>query len=478
MATLNIIRACSTPVLRNSLKKLLIGREPFILSHAGSNNVCKRASPIVTFQRFYAVATEKKVFQRDKPHCNVGTIGHVDHGKTTLTAAITRVLSDKELAKAKAYADIDNAPEEKARGITINVAHIEYSTDKRHYGHTDCPGHADYIKNMITGTSQMDGAILVVAATDGAMPQTREHLLLAKQIGINHMVVFINKVDAADQEMVELVEMEIRELLTEMGYDGENVPIITGSALCALEGKNPEIGSEAVMKLLESIDESIPTPVRDLDKPFMMPVESVYSIPGRGTVVSGRLERGVLKKGMEAEFVGHNKVIKSTVTGVEMFHQILEEAHAGDQVGALVRGVKREDVKRGMILAKPGTMKAADNVEGQVYVLTKEEGGRSRPFMSFHQVQMYSKTWDMPIRVQIPDKEMVMPGEDSKLIMQLFKPMVLEQGQRFTLRDGSTTLGTGVITKVLPKLSEPERLLLTEGKKAREKYLAAQKEKK
>lgn len=277
----------------------------------------------------------------------MGTIGHVDHGKTTLTAAITKVLADKKLAEAKKYAEIDNAPEEKARGITINVAHIEYQTDARHYGHTDCPGHADYIKNMITGAAQMDGAIMVVAATDGVMPQTREHLLLAKQIGVQHLVVFINKVDAADKEMVELVEMEIRELLTEMGFDGENVPIVSGSALCALEGKNPEIGSEAVIKLLNEIDNYIPTPEREFDKPFLLPVEHTYSIPGRGTVVTGRLERGTLKKGAECEFVGYNKVMKSTITGIEMFHQILEEARAGDQLGALVRGVKRDDVRRG-----------------------------------------------------------------------------------------------------------------------------------
>lgn len=303
------------------------------------------AVPCYNQRRFYA---EKKVFERTKPHCNVGTIGHVDHGKTTLTAAITKVLADQKLAEAKKYQDIDNAPEEKARGITINVAHIEYQTENRHYGHTDCPGHADYIKNMITGAAQMDGAIMVVAATDGVMPQTREHLLLAKQIGVKHIVVFINKVDAADKEMVELVEMEIRELLTEMGFDGDSIPIIAGSALCALEDKNPEIGSEAILRLLKEVDTYIPTPERELDKPFLLPVEHTYSIPGRGTVVTGRLERGIVKKGQECEFVGYNKVIKSTVTGIEMFHQILEEAQAGDQLGALVRGIKRDDIKRGI----------------------------------------------------------------------------------------------------------------------------------
>ncbi|XP_046400054.1 elongation factor Tu, mitochondrial [Ischnura elegans] len=428
--------------------------------------------PTVSSRRSYAV--EKKVYQRDKPHCNVGTIGHVDHGKTTLTAAITKVLADKALAQAKMYADIDNAPEEKARGITINVAHVEYSTPNRHYGHTDCPGHADYIKNMITGTAQMDGAILVVAATDGAMPQTREHLLLAKQIGVNHIVVFINKVDAADQEMVDLVEMEIRELMTEMGYDGDNIPVIKGSALHALEGKSPEIGADAIMQLLEAVDKHIPTPIRDLDKPFLLPVENVYSIPGRGTVVTGRLERGVLKKGNECEFVGYNKVIKSTVTGVEMFHQILEEAQAGDQVGALVRGVKRDDIRRGMMLVKPGTAKAYDHLETQVYILNKDEGGRSKPFMSFAQMQMFSKTWDCAAQIQIPDKEMVMPGEDAKLILKLIRPMVLEQGQRFTLRDGSLTLGTGVVAKTLPPLSEKERLSLLEGKKVLKETAKAQ----
>lgn len=363
-------------------------------------------------RRYYA--SEKKVFQRTKPHCNVGTIGHVDHGKTTLTAAITRVLADQELAESKGYSEIDNAPEEKARGITINVAHVEYQTETRHYGHTDCPGHADYIKNMITGTAQMDGAILVVAATDGAMPQTREHLLLSKQIGVNHIVVFINKVDAADQEMVDLVEMEIRELMTEMGYDGDNVPVVKGSALCALEGKSPEIGHDAVMQLLGEVDRHIPTPIRELDKPFLLPVENVYSIPGRGTVVTGRLERGVVKKGNECEFVGFSKVIKSTVTGVEMFHQILDEAQAGDQLGALVRGVKRDDIKRGMVMCKPGSVKAIDQLEAQVYVLNKDEGGRSKPFTSFFQMQMFSRTWDCAVQVTIPDKEMVMPGEDSK----------------------------------------------------------------
>lgn len=431
----------------------------------------QRGLPALIQHRGYA---EKKVFQRDKPHCNIGTIGHVDHGKTTLTAAITKVLSEKGSAEAKRYDEIDNAPEEKARGITINAAHIEYATDARHYGHTDCPGHADYIKNMITGTSQMDGAILVVAATDGVMPQTREHLLLAKQIGIEHIVIFINKVDAADEEMVELVEMEIRELLSEMGWDGDNIPLVKGSALSAIEEKNPDIGANAITELMQLVDEHIPLPVRELDKPFLMPVESVYSIAGRGTVVTGRLERGKIKKGMECEFTGYNKKYKATITGIEMFHQILEEAHAGDQLGALVRGLKRDDVKRGMVLAKPGTMQSHDNVEGQVYVLSKEEGGRPKPFMSYIQMQLFSKTWDCAAQVIIPDKEMVMPGEDARLVIRLMKPMVIEKGQRFTIRSGTVTLGTGVFTTINKPLSEDERIELTEGKKKRAKKLARQ----
>ncbi|KZC05446.1 Elongation factor Tu, mitochondrial [Dufourea novaeangliae] len=418
--------------------------------------------PCITTQRFYA---EKKVFSRDKPHCNVGTIGHVDHGKTTLTAAITKVLAERELAQIKAYAEIDNAPEEKARGITINAAHIEYETDNRHYGHTDCPGHADYIKNMITGTAQMDGAILVVAATDGTMPQTREHVLLAKQIGIDHIVVFVNKIDAADKEMIELVEMEIRELLTEMGYDGDKIPIVTGSALCALEGNNPGIGKESILKLLDAVDSHIPTPIRDLDKPFLMPVESVFSIAGRGTVVSGRLERGKIKKGNECEIIGFNKRFKSIITGIEMFHKLLEEAHAGDQLGALVRGLKREDIRRGMIMCKPGTMKAHDHMECQIYMLTSAEGGRKKPINNQMHAQMFCKTWDVATQMNLQKKDLVMPGEDFTAVLKLIRPMVCEKGQRFTLRDGHHTLATGVVTNVLTPLTEVERVQLLEGKK-------------
>ncbi|XP_050345660.1 elongation factor Tu, mitochondrial [Nymphalis io] len=462
MATISFAKSLVNPALK------------LVLKQSQSSNLRCTGLPSLTplsviLRRNYA---EKQVFERNKPHCNVGTIGHVDHGKTTLTAAITKVLSDLNLAQKKGYSDIDNAPEEKARGITINVAHVEYQTEKRHYGHTDCPGHADYIKNMITGTAQMDGAILVVAATDGVMPQTREHLILAKQIGIQHVVVFINKVDAADQEMVELVEMEIRELMTEMGYDGDKIPVIKGSALSALEGKNPEIGSDAITKLLEEVDSFIPTPIRELEKPFLLPVEAVHSIPGRGTVCTGRLYRGTLKKGTECEIVGHGKVMKTTVTGVEMFHKTLEEAQAGDQLGALVRSVKREQIKRGMVMAKPGTVKAHDSLEAAVYILSKEEGGRSKPFTSFIQLQMFSMTWDCATQVTIPQKEMVMPGEDATLNLRLLKPMVCETGQRFTLRLGDLTLGTGVITKINSNLSEDERLKLMEGKKAREKAAA------
>ncbi|RWR99369.1 Elongation factor Tu-like protein, partial [Dinothrombium tinctorium] len=382
----------------------------------------------------------KQIYKRDKPHCNVGTIGHVDHGKTTLTAAITKILAEKKLAKYKTYDDIDNAPEERKRGITINSAHVEYQTSKRHYGHTDCPGHLDYIKNMITGAHQMDGAILVVAATDGPMPQTREHLILAKQIGIESIVVYLNKADAADNEMIELAEIELRELMSEIGFKGDEVPIIVGSALCALENKNPEIGRDSVLKLLDTVDEKIPTPIRDLEKPFLLPVEHVYSIPGRGTVVTGRLERGILKKGNECEIAGHGKLVKTTITGIEMFHKTLEEAQAGDSIGALLRGVKRDDIRRGMVLAKPGSVSAHDHIEAQVYCLKKEEGGRSRPFITTQFCPMFSRTFDIVAQMLFKDKELMMPGEDIHMTMKLNQPMVLEQGQRFTLRDGKMTI--------------------------------------
>ncbi|XP_064392823.1 elongation factor Tu, mitochondrial-like isoform X2 [Halichondria panicea] len=349
--------------------------------------------------RWYADA-----YVREKPHVNVGTIGHVDHGKTTLTAAITKVLADAGSTKFKEYADIDNAPEEKKRGITINAAHIEYETKKRHYGHIDCPGHADYIKNMITGAAQMDGAILVVAGTDGSMPQTREHLLLAKQIGIDKLVVFINKADVInDPEVLELVEMEMREVLEHFKYDSENTPIIIGSALCALEGKNPEMGAESIMTLLNAVDEWIPEPVRVFDKPFLMPVENTYSIPGRGTVVSGQIERGKIKKGDEVEFVGYRSKLKTIVTGLEMFRKSLDFGQAGDQLGALVRGIKRDEVRRGMVMCAPGTVTGHTKIQAQVYVLKKEEGGRHKPFVTGFQPQLFTRTADMTVTMALPE---------------------------------------------------------------------------
>ncbi|XP_033103918.1 elongation factor Tu, mitochondrial-like isoform X1 [Anneissia japonica] len=428
--------------LSKTLKKTGIQVEPLFLSNTLTG----------TATRLYA-AEAKVQFERKKPHVNIGTIGHVDHGKTTLTAAITKVLSEEGVTKFHKYDDIDKAPEERKRGITINAAHVEYETTNRHYAHTDCPGHADYIKNMITGAAQMEGAILVVAATDGQMPQTREHLLLSKQIGVDKIVVFINKADAVDEEMLELVELEMRDVLNEYGYDGENTPIISGSALSTLEDKNEEIGRNSILKLLDTVDEWIPLPLRDVEKPFMMPVEMVYSIPGRGTVVTGRVEHGVVNKGDEVEFVGHNAKIKSVITGIEMFHKILDQGQAGDQLGVLVRGVKRDEVRRGMVVSKPGILNPNNHCEAQVYLLKPEEGGRHKPFMTNFSPVMFSHTWDCSARIVLPDnKEMVMPGEDTNIILQLKKPMVTQIGQRFTLRDGRITLGTGVITKVLPNI--------------------------
>lgn len=410
-----------------------------------------------------------KVYKRDKPHCNVGTIGHVDHGKTTLTAAITKLLAKKKMAKVKSYEDIDNAPEERKRGITINSAHVEYSTPARHYGHTDCPGHADYIKNMITGANQMDGAILVVAATDGPMPQTREHLILAKQIGIEKVVIYLNKVDVADKETVELVEMELRELMTELGFDGDNTPIIQGSALYALEEREPELGANSIQKLLEAVDTYIPTPKRALDKPFLMPIEHVHSIPGRGTVCTGRLERGTIKKGAECEVAGLERFVKSTITGIEMFHKSLEEAHAGDSLGVLLRGVKRDEVRRGMVLGPPGECKPYDQFEAQLYLLKKEEGGRNKPLLSTMSALLYLRTVDIIAQINMKDREMMVGGEDANVVMKTRKPIVLEQGLRFTIRDGGTTLGTGVITKILPPMAPAERERFLKGRTKDEK---------
>lgn len=399
--------------------------------------------------RGYAEPAKKATFSREKPHVNIGTIGHVDHGKTTLTAAITKVLSGTGQAKYKSYTDIDNAPEEKARGITINTAHVEYETENRHYGHIDCPGHADYIKNMITGAAQMDGAILVVAATDGQMPQTREHLLLANQVGVKKLVVYVNKADMVeDPEILELVELELNELLPTFGYD-EDTPIIIGSALCALEDRNPEIGLESVKKLLEAVDSYIPTPPRDLDKPFLMPVEDVYSIAGRGTVVTGRIERGVIKKGDEVQFVGHKSGTKTVVTGLEMFHKTLDRGEAGDNLGALVRGIKRDEVKRGVVLCVPGSVTSYSKFQAEVYILKKEEGGRHKPFVTNYTPQMYVRTGDVAATITLPeDKQFVMPGENANLSFELMWDMPLEVGLRFTLREGSKTVGTGVVTQL------------------------------
>lgn len=395
-------------------------------------------------------------FERSKPHLNVGTIGHVDHGKTTLTAAMTKTLAKAGGADFLEYASIDKAPEERARGITISTAHVEYQTANRHYSHVDCPGHADYIKNMITGAAQMDGAIIVVAATDGQMPQTREHLLLARQVGVQHIVVFVNKVDMMDDpEMLELVEMEMRELLSQYGFDGDNVPIIMGSALCALEEKRPEIGEQAILKLLDAVDEYIPTPSRDMEKPFLLPVEDIFSISGRGTVVTGRVERGGLKKGEEVEIIGHNTApLKTTVTGIEMFRKELDQAMAGDNAGILLRGIKRDQLKRGMVLAKPGTVKAHTKFLASLYILSKDEGGRHSGFGENYRPQVYIRTSDVTVILKFPseveDHSMqVMPGDNVEMECELIHPTPLEIGQRFNIREGGKTVGTGLITRIL-----------------------------
>ncbi|KAE9411040.1 translation elongation factor Tu [Gymnopus androsaceus JB14] len=387
---------------------------------------------------------------------NIGTIGHVDHGKTTLTAAITRVLSEAGGATFTDYNQIDKAPEEKARGITINSAHVEYETEARHYGHIDCPGHADYIKNMITGAAQMDGAIIVVSATDGQMPQTREHLLLARQVGIKKLVVFINKVDMInDKEMLELVDMEIRDLLSTYNFDGENTPIVMGSALAALEGRDKEIGSEKILELVKSCDEWLDLPIRDLDKPFLMPIEDVFSISGRGTVATGRVERGTAIKGNEVEILGLGDSFKTTLTGIEMFHKELERAEAGDNMGALLRGIKREQVRRGQVLIQPGSMKSVKKFRSQVYVLTKDEGGRYTPFMQGYRPQLYLRTADVTVTLNFsegtPDaaEKMAMPGDNVELDCELYFDLAVEVGSRFTLREANRTIGTGVVTKIL-----------------------------
>ena len=389
----------------------------------------------------------KAKFERTKPHCNIGTIGHVDHGKTSLTAAITKVLAETGGATFVDYANIDKAPEERERGITISTAHVEYETEKRHYAHVDCPGHADYVKNMITGAAQMDGAILVVSATDGPMPQTREHILLARQVGVPQLVVFLNKVDLVDDpEILELVELEVRELLSKYDFDGDNIPIVAGSAVAALENKTPEIGHDAILKLMAAVDEWIPQPERPLDKTFLMPIEDVFSISGRGTVVTGRVETGIVKVGEEVEIVGIKDTRKTTVTGVEMFRKLLDQGQAGDNIGALLRGVGREEVERGQVLAKPGTITPHTEFSAEVYVLSKDEGGRHTPFFANYRPQFYFRTTDVTGEVTLPEgTEMVMPGDNVSLGVKLIAPIAMDQGLRFAIREGGRTVGAGVV---------------------------------
>ena len=393
----------------------------------------------------------KEKFNRSKPHCNIGTIGHVDHGKTTLTAAITKVLAEAGGAQFVAYDQIDKAPEEKERGITISTAHVEYETDKRHYAHVDCPGHADYVKNMITGAAQMDGAILVVNAADGPMPQTREHILLARQVGVPAIVVFLNKVDQVDdKEMIDLVEEEIRDLLNSYKFPGDKTPIIKGSALAAVEGKDEAVGKNAIMELMKAVDEHIPQPDRPKDKPFLMPVEDVFSISGRGTVVTGRVEQGVVKTGEEIEIVGIRDTKKSVCTGVEMFRKILDTGEAGDNIGALLRGVERTDVERGQVLAKPGSVTPHTKFEAQAYVLKKEEGGRHTPFFTKYRPQFYFRTTDVTGEVELPSgTEMVMPGDDAKFVVKLITPIAMSEKLNFAIREGGRTVGAGVVTKII-----------------------------
>jgi elongation factor Tu len=393
----------------------------------------------------------KAKFERTKPHVNVGTIGHVDHGKTTLTAAITTILSKKFGGEAKAYDQIDAAPEEKARGITINTAHVEYETATRHYAHVDCPGHADYIKNMITGAAQMDGAILVCSAADGPMPQTREHILLARQVGVPYIIVYLNKCDMVDdEELLELVEMEVRELLSKYEFPGDDVPIVKGSALKALEGDTSDIGEASIFRLADALDSYIPTPERTIDKPFLLPIEDVFSISGRGTVVTGRVERGIVKVGEELEIVGIKPTVKTTCTGVEMFRKLLDQGQAGDNVGVLLRGTKREDVERGQVLAKPGSITPHTHFTGEVYVLSKDEGGRHTPFFNNYRPQFYFRTTDVTGAISLPEGvEMVMPGDNIQMTVKLINPIAMEEGLRFAIREGGRTVGAGVVAKII-----------------------------
>ncbi|MGD8927765.1 MAG: elongation factor Tu [Lysobacterales bacterium] len=392
----------------------------------------------------------KAKFERTKPHVNVGTIGHVDHGKTTLTAAMTKVCAELRGGEFRAFDQIDNAPEERERGITIATAHVEYESDKRHYAHVDCPGHADYVKNMITGAAQMDGAILVVSAADGPMPQTREHILLARQVGVPYILVYLNKADMVDDaELLELVEMEVRELLSSYDFPGDDTPIIIGSALKALEGEDSEIGTQSIAKLIDAMDEYIPEPVRDTEKPFLLPIEDVFSISGRGTVVTGRVERGVIKVGEEVEIVGIKETTKTTCTGVEMFRKLLDEGRAGDNVGVLLRGTKRDEVERGQVLAKPGSITPHTKFEAEVYILSKDEGGRHTPFFKGYRPQFYFRTTDVTGAVELPEGvEMVMPGDNVQMVVSLIAPIAMEEGLRFAIREGGRTVGAGVVAKI------------------------------
>ncbi|CAL9145160.1 unnamed protein product [Musa hybrid cultivar] len=433
-----------SPLLYSCCRGAIVGSEPKILTDA----ILGSESAGALWSR-RSMAT----FTRTKPHVNVGTIGHVDHGKTTLTAAITKVLSEEGKAKAIAFDEIDKAPEEKARGITIATAHVEYETAKRHYAHVDCPGHADYVKNMITGAAQMDGGILVVSAPDGPMPQTKEHILLARQVGVPSLVCFLNKVDAVDDpELLELVEMELRELLSFYKFPGDEIPIVQGSALSALQGTNEEIGKKAILKLMDAVDEYIPDPIRQLDKPFLMPIEDVFSIQGRGTVVTGRVEQGTIKTGEEVEVLGlmQGGPLKTTVTGVEMFKKILDHGEAGDNVGLLLRGLKRGDVQRGQVVCKPGTLKTYTKFEAEIYVLTKDEGGRHTAFFSNYRPQFFMRTADVTGKVELPESvKMVMPGDNVTATFELISPVPLEAGQRFALREGGRTVGAGVVSNVI-----------------------------
>ena len=393
----------------------------------------------------------KEKFERNKPHVNIGTIGHVDHGKTTLSAAITKIMSEKHGGSAMAYDEIDNAPEERERGITIATAHVEYETAARHYAHVDCPGHADYVKNMITGAAQMDGAILVVSASDGPMPQTREHILLARQVGVPYLVVYMNKCDQVDdEELLDLVELEVRELCSQYKFPGDDLPIIRGSALKALEGDSSDIGVPSIEKLMDEVDAYIPTPERDIDKPFLMPVEDVFSISGRGTVVTGRVERGIIKVGEEIEIVGFKDTVKTTVTGVEMFRKLLDEGRAGDNVGCLLRGTKKDEIQRGQVLAKPGSILPHKKFTGSVYVLTKEEGGRHKPFFANYRPQFYFRTTDVTGSITLPEgTEMVMPGDNVEMTVELITPVAMDKELRFAIREGGRTVGAGVVAEIL-----------------------------